>query len=516
MMTPSDTQPAVLNVPEIRHPSGSRQRNRVAFYWNPTQTRGLYVHDCETETTQKITDRGLRTRSFPEDFLWGADGQRLYYICTRGRGDFDGPFDLQQVALDTDAAATTIFSDDEFFVLEDTHPTRDELLLSYRRGRSQLYRLTLSTGDCERVSDLLLIRGARYSPDGEWIAINTAYAEDAPNEQLHLAISSAAGDPHIDGLDSGPVNCISWHPSKPQLLIAAADEREQFGLYDVPTDDLRWCQTDVPQCQPIDFLPSGERILALCDGTPYLYPVDENATASSIPGEQLSTVDAATVTANSLVFQHHDADNNAILTQYTSATDTQTTALTSEPGPGATYRSLITDVAKDLARTPRIDDDNRMAVGSVHPAEREALSPLLTNGFEIIGTGLGRLVLRFPQSSPVADYVLKLARFGDTPLYAGAIQNQWEVAVWERCTSPAEVPLLPIVNYQELSHRWLIVPYGEPITDDPLHQQLDVVAQLQTELADVPDLNAFDIHRNNIIRYDDEYYLADYGRLPMH
>lgn len=513
-MDATDTQGAVLNTPEIRHPRGSRKTNRVAFYWNPTRRRGLYVHDLDTRTTRQLTAGGLRTRAFPEDFLWGHDGQQLFYIQPQGQGDFDGPFDLQQQTIDPNADATTIFTDDTFFVLEDMHPERSELLLSYRRGRSQLYRLTLASGALEQVSDHRLIRGARYSPDGHWIALNTAYTEDASTEHLHGAIVTDAGESHIDPLASDPVECLRWHPSTNQLLVTAADDRNRFGIYDVRNDQLRWIQTDVPQCHPVDFLPSGEGILTLCEGMPRTYPIAEDAAASSLPGVSTS-VAAATVTAQSLVFQQHDDHENAILSQYTTDTDEETPVLTSESGPGATYRPLITDVAKQLARTPRLNDDDRMTVGTVHPAEREVLAPLLTEGFEIIGTGLGRLVLRFPQSSPVSDYVLKLARFGTTPLYSGAIQNQWEATVWNGLAAQTTAPLLPIVNYQDLHYRWLVMPYGEPITDQPLARQLDLVAQLQTALDDITDLNTFDIHRNNIVRYQDAHYLADYGRPLM-
>ncbi len=68
-----DEQPAVLNSPKIRYPCGSRTANRVAFYWNLSRRRSLYVHGLEKDITQKLTDCGLRTRSFAEDFLWGHD-----------------------------------------------------------------------------------------------------------------------------------------------------------------------------------------------------------------------------------------------------------------------------------------------------------------------------------------------------------------------------------------------------------------------------------------------------------
>ncbi len=514
-MNAIDEQAAVLNDPVIRHPCGSRESNRVAFYWNPLRRRGLYFHDIDTGVTKKVTDQGLRIRSFPEDFLWGRNGQRLFYIRPRGRGDFDGPFDLLQTNIDTDMDATTIFSDTNFFVLEDMHPEQDELLFSYRRGSSQLYRLTLSSGDLERVGDHLLVRKAHYSPDGQWIAINSAYSEDSPDEQLHVTIATESGKVHKEHLTSDPVEFISWHPSTSQILVKAADDQSRFGFYEVTTDTLQWIDTNNPECEPVDFLPSGKGILALCDGTLRIYPIEKETIPSDVYSMDTSPVVSATVTDRSIVVHQHDANGNSILVQSSGDTSEWTTVLTSKPAPGATYRTLITDVAKQLARTPRIEDDNRMAVGTVHSAERKVLTPLLDEGFEIIGTGLGRLVLRFPQSSAVSDYVVKLARFGDTPLYSGAIQNQWEVTVWEENIDENNIKLLPIQNFQNLSYRWLIMPYGEPITDYSLHEQLMLVEELQTELADLEYLNTFDIHRNNIVRYQDTYYLADYGRPLM-
>ncbi|WP_124955425.1 hypothetical protein [Halocatena pleomorpha] len=115
-------------------------------------------------------------------------------------------------------------------------------------------------------------------------------------------------------MTSDPVEFAKWSPSNNQLLIRAADDRDRFGVYDVASDRLRWIQTEVSHCQPIDFLPSGDGIFVLQDGTPHIYPIEENATGSSIPGMNTTSVTAATVTDRSLVFQQHDTEGNASLT----------------------------------------------------------------------------------------------------------------------------------------------------------------------------------------------------------
>lgn len=163
------------------------------------------------------------------------------------------------------------------------------------------------------------------------IAINTAFSEEIPNEQLQLALVTASGTAHSTSLTTDSVEFVRWHPSNQQLLIKAADERDRFGVYDVASDHLRWIQTNSPHCQLIDFLPSGEEMLVLQDGTPHVYPVEANATGTQMLDEKTNAVTAATVTECSLVFHQHDSERPATLTQYCNETEEQILILTSEP-----------------------------------------------------------------------------------------------------------------------------------------------------------------------------------------
>lgn len=56
-------------------------------------------------------------------------------------------------------------------------------------------------------------------------------------------------------------------------------------------------------------------------------------------------------------------------------------------------------------------------------AEREVLSPLLDDGYEIVGTGVAQCVLRFPVGSALDEYVVKLARFGPSTCRSGSIRT---------------------------------------------------------------------------------------------
>lgn len=154
------------------------------------------------------------------------------------------------------------------------------------------------------------------------------------------------------------------------------------------------------------------------------------------------------------------------------------------------------------------DTDER---ATLHEAERELLAPLLADDFGIVGVGVARCVLRFPAASALSDYVVKLARFGDDPFSTGFVQNKREALIWHRHGQAGDWPLAPVVDHHQLRFRWLMMPYGDPLTDRPKDEGRPLVQQARGELAMLP-FNLQEIRADNFIIIDDEPYLADYGR----
>jgi hypothetical protein len=84
--------------------------------------------------------------------------------------------------------------------------------------------------------------------------------------------------------------------------------------------------------------------------------------------------------------------------------------------------------------------------------ERELLSPLLDDGFELVGTGVARCVLRFPAGSSLSEYAVKLARFGPSPVSFGVNQNRREATLW--------------IDMREVWKAHLVLVDGEPLLAD--------------------------------------------------
>lgn len=139
--------------------------------------------------------------------------------------------------------------------------------------------------------------------------------------------------------------------------------------------------------------------------------------------------------------------------------------------------------------------------------EREALAPLFGRGFSVAGTGLGRVVLRFPDSWQLDQYVVKLGRHGNDPLSIGMQQNRAEIHIWNAVGD--QYPLLPVADFDQYPHRWVLMPHGTPLEED----EEDAIETAVKNLDDLPFLDSKDLTPVNFVRWNGGVYFADYGRI---
>lgn len=149
--------------------------------------------------------------------------------------------------------------------------------------------------------------------------------------------------------------------------------------------------------------------------------------------------------------------------------------------------------------------------------EWEALQPLLDLGFTVIGEGLGRVVLRFPEESDHSELVVKLGRYGDGLLEIGMYQNRVEVDRWLEYGEPRSVLLPPLTWGDGPNHcRWAVFPLGEPLANADVSEEYreEVVETMLEDLTaaglSIPER---EVTAGNIVLVDGMPRLADYGRV---
>ena len=183
-------------------------------------------------------------------------------------------------------------------------------------------------------------------------------------------------------------------------------------------------------------------------------------------------------------------------------------------------RNRLTRVATDLCYCSQRLDRQGVREGeapdqeeraTLHPSERDALGSLLKDNFELVDTGVGRCVLRFPSDSPFSEYIVKLARFGDDPFSAGFAQNKREAVIWHRHGTSSQWPLLPVEDYHPVRFRWLVMQYGEEIPEPPDDELKNRLQRVRSRLAMFP-IHTQELRIDNFVLVGGDLLMADYGR----
>lgn len=134
-------------------------------------------------------------------------------------------------------------------------------------------------------------------------------------------------------------------------------------------------------------------------------------------------------------------------------------------------RERLHDVTDALWQCRTRIEDNDLDHLPLRDDEHKAITPLFEAGYELVGQGIGRLVLRLPPTGELDAFVVKLGRYGNDLLSIGMFQNYQEITLWND-VSHKGWPLLPPLDWQTAQTRWLIMPYGTPLDDTSLSEDL--------------------------------------------
>jgi hypothetical protein len=140
--------------------------------------------------------------------------------------------------------------------------------------------------------------------------------------------------------------------------------------------------------------------------------------------------------------------------------------------------------------------------------EKPVVEAIERRGYDLIGIGAGRIVFAIPDT----QYVVKVARFGNTPADDGKNQNKNEHETWT--TADSQLNLLEVTEADTTNYNWVVRPHIEQldtvITDETKRKQ--VVDSLQNQLlnADV-FIKLLDVRQENIGVNGQDILLMDYG-----
>lgn len=170
-------------------------------------------------------------------------------------------------------------------------------------------------------------------------------------------------------------------------------------------------------------------------------------------------------------------------------------------------RCLLRDTADALWNSQdRINDESVNHV-PIRDDEKQALEPLFNEGYEIVGHGISRIVLRMPDQ--LNEFVVKIGRYGDELSSIGMNQNRNEILLSE--LSFDETPLLPVLDWQHTNPRWIVMPHGEQLDSIEEEEKQESVEYIKYSISHLDYIREEEIHSGNIVKWNGRVWLSDYG-----
>lgn len=176
-------------------------------------------------------------------------------------------------------------------------------------------------------------------------------------------------------------------------------------------------------------------------------------------------------------------------------------------------RRELDNVGERLWRSRDRIEDNDVNHVPIRNDEKKAIEPLIESGYEYIGMGCGRIVLRLPDEGELNKFIVKIARFGNDPVSIGMWQNNNEISLWNNVSNKS-YPITPICDWQEKYAKWLIMPYGKPVEElnKTKEEKEQIISDAVDRLANLTELSNDEFEPVNFVIHNDEPVLADYGR----
>ncbi|WP_254767139.1 S9 family peptidase [Salinilacihabitans rarus] len=259
-MTDSDDVLSELaSLPTFHHPTASPDGSEVAVYYDGSGRNELCLVDAETGEMRQVSD-GEVPRNARWFLRWDAGGDRVYFHLDDGGDEQNDVY-----AIDRDGAVEPVVEMDGQTILFDVH---EEFLLvgSSAGGQMNLYRHDLATGETTKATDYeRAVMSGTVSPDGERIAYATNETDDYENVDVYVADADGSNPRNLElGETGAEANVADWGPDGDRLLVADnTEDLGRAGVYDLDRDEVTWFGDLDAEEEPVQFLPGGDRFLAL-------------------------------------------------------------------------------------------------------------------------------------------------------------------------------------------------------------------------------------------------------------
>jgi len=241
---------AFLFDPELRGVNLSPTGEHVAFLWNQTRRRELYVTRLDGEAPTQLTEGSLRGWVFPQEYCWHPAGDQLFYFHLHRDDPATAAINAITLQGDTRQVIDLKQPHRPGFPVKPLRVSPDGTWLLLRTNRLERYHL--ESGERQPVAEYSDPGTTVYSPNGSHLAFEARTYETTPPSR-GLFVCEANGDHlrEVIGKDSDDdLHLIDWRSDGDELIVRNATNH-RYGKYAPESSTVNWFGDATEDDEPV-------------------------------------------------------------------------------------------------------------------------------------------------------------------------------------------------------------------------------------------------------------------------
>lgn len=284
-MITDDPLQAVMEIPQIKHPTVSADGEYIAFFVDRNRSYSLRILPVERNGLLTVDEGPV-----PLNSLFWDDKQMLYFqretdtggtevcrISVGGKPESIVELGRNETLRDVHPMGRHLFYELEPESGESRVEKIQEQYVEYR-NEGGLWRYDIADGKhTQIIGDSLVKMGfTGCSPDGDRLAYTVP--GESPSEYT-VYISDIDGDnrsalelPRAPGREETPIFVKGWHPSGEKILVNDGPHAGFCGVYDLVDESVSWYGLNEDHIDEPDWVPAGREapVRFLPDGSRFL------------------------------------------------------------------------------------------------------------------------------------------------------------------------------------------------------------------------------------------------------
>jgi len=265
----------LLSLPSYSMITLSKNKDKLAFFWDKTGRIELYVMDLATKETKQVS-HGELPRAPRTGITWDQNGENIFFGKDVGGNEQN---DIWVISIKGEAKALTETPKNQEHVVEVSNDNAWLSFMSTRSGQMNVFKMKTDGSEVKQLSASdMPVKGGIWSPDDKYLAMSTnELTDNLKNQDIYLYDNETGNMERVVRIKEGSQdNFVDWSPcGKSFAFTSDASGVEQTGLFVLETKEIIWFGDGKYLEYGVKFSPSGNQFVVLRNHEstikPYIY-----------------------------------------------------------------------------------------------------------------------------------------------------------------------------------------------------------------------------------------------------